>query len=151
MKLRDLLPGAAIDARQAAIEIAGVTADSRKVKPGFLFIAIAGAKADGAYFANQAAAAGAVAVAAEQRPDGLSDAVAFVRLNNPRRALALAAAIFFSAPAENDRRHHRHKRENISCGIHPTDMERAWISGGEYRHRRRGVAQGRAIRLVDNT
>ena len=95
MKLRDLLPGAAIDARQAAIEIAGVTADSRKVKPGFLFIAIAGAKADGAYFANQAAAAGAVAVAAEQRPDGLSDAVAFVLLNNPRRALALAAAGFF--------------------------------------------------------
>ncbi len=95
MKLRDLLPGAAIDARPAAIEIAGVTADSRKVKPGFLFIAIAGAKADGAYFAKQAAAAGAVAVAAEQRPDELSDAVAFVGLNNPRRALALAAAIFF--------------------------------------------------------
>jgi UDP-N-acetylmuramoyl-L-alanyl-D-glutamate--2,6-diaminopimelate ligase len=95
VKLRDLLPGAAIDARQAAIEIAGITADSRKVKPGFLFIAIAGAKADGAYFAKQAAAAGAVAVAAEQRPDGLSDAVAFVGLNNPRRALALAAAIFF--------------------------------------------------------
>ena len=59
MKLRDLLPEAAIDARQAAIDIAGLAADSRKVKSGFLFVAIAGAKADGAHFAKQAAAAGA--------------------------------------------------------------------------------------------
>ena len=51
MRLRDLLPDAGIDGPRAAIE--GVTADSRKVKPGFLFIAIAGAKADGAHFAKQ--------------------------------------------------------------------------------------------------
>jgi UDP-N-acetylmuramoyl-L-alanyl-D-glutamate--2,6-diaminopimelate ligase len=95
VKLRDLLPEAAIDARLGAIEVAGITADSRKVKPGFLFVAIAGAKADGARFAEQAAAAGAVAVAAEQRPAALSEAVAFVRVNNPRLALALAAARIF--------------------------------------------------------
>ena len=95
MKLRDLLPEAAIDAQQAAIEIAGVAADSRKVKRGFLFVAISGAKADGAHFARQAAAAGAVAVAAEQRPDRLPDTVAYVSVKNARRALALAAAKFF--------------------------------------------------------
>ena len=95
MKLRDLLAEAAADTRLGAIEAAGVTSDSRKVKPGFLFVAIAGAKADGAHFAKQAASAGAVAVAAEQRPDTLPDAVAFVRVANPRRALALAAAKFF--------------------------------------------------------
>ena len=95
MKLRDLLPGAASDKRQGAIEAEGVTADSRKVKPGFLFVAIAGAKADGAHFARQAVNAGAIAVAAEQRPEALSDAVAFIRVNNPRRTLALAAAKFF--------------------------------------------------------
>ena len=67
MKLRDLLPEAATDARHGAIDISGVTADSRKVKPGFLFVAIAGAKADGAHFARQAADAGAAAVAAEQK------------------------------------------------------------------------------------
>ena len=50
MKLRDLLPEAATDARHGAIDISGVTADSRKVKPGFLFVAIAGARADGAHF-----------------------------------------------------------------------------------------------------
>ena len=95
MKLRDFLPGAASDKRQGAIEAEGVTADSRKVKPGFLFVAIAGAKADGAHFARQAVNAGAIAVVAEQRPEALSDAVAFIRVNNPRRTLALAAAKFF--------------------------------------------------------
>jgi UDP-N-acetylmuramoyl-L-alanyl-D-glutamate--2,6-diaminopimelate ligase len=95
VKLRDLLPGAAIDARQAAIDIAGLAADSRKVKSGFLFIAIAGAKADGAHFAKQAATAGAVAVAAEQPPQDLPPAVAFIQVDNARRALALAAAKFY--------------------------------------------------------
>jgi UDP-N-acetylmuramoyl-L-alanyl-D-glutamate--2,6-diaminopimelate ligase len=94
VKLRDLLPEVATDARLSAIEVAGVTSDSRKVKPGFLFVAIAGAKADGAQFAKQAAAAGAVAVAAEQRPDALPDAAAFVPVKNARRVLALAAARF---------------------------------------------------------
>lgn len=96
MKLRDLLPEAEIDARHGAIEIAGVSADSRKIKPGFLFIAIAGAKADGAHFAKQAVAAGAVAVASEQRVDGLSEKVAFIQVNNARRALSLAAAKLYS-------------------------------------------------------
>jgi len=94
VKLRDLLPEAAIDARQAAIDIAGLAADSRKVKSGFLFVAIAGAKADGAHFAKQAAAAGAAVVVAEQRPEGLPPAVAFIQVDNARRALALAAAKF---------------------------------------------------------
>ena len=65
------------------------------MKAGDLFVAIAGAKADGAHFARAAAAAGAVAVAAEQKPDGLPDDVAFVQVANARRALALCAAAFF--------------------------------------------------------
>ena len=95
MKLRDLLPEAAIDARQAAIDIAGLSADSRKVKSGYLFVAIAGAKADGTHFAKQAAAAGAAAVVAEQRPEGLPSSVAYIQVDNVRRALALAAAKFY--------------------------------------------------------
>ncbi|HKA76646.1 MAG TPA: UDP-N-acetylmuramoyl-L-alanyl-D-glutamate--2,6-diaminopimelate ligase [Pseudolabrys sp.] len=100
MTLRDLLPEAASETRQAiqlaAIDISGITADSRKVKPGFLFVAIAGAKADGAHFAKLATAAGAVAVVAEQRPEGLPANVAFIAVPNARRALALAAAKFYS-------------------------------------------------------
>src|ERR1019366_5656274 len=99
LRLGDLLSEARLDARQVAqlatIDIAGIAADSRKVKAGFLFFATAGAKADGAHFAKQAAAAGCVAVAAEQRPDGLPATIAFVPVRNARRALALAAAKFF--------------------------------------------------------
>jgi UDP-N-acetylmuramoyl-L-alanyl-D-glutamate--2,6-diaminopimelate ligase len=94
VKLRDLLPEAT-DARQGVIDISGATADSRKVKPGFLFVAVAGGKADGAHFARQAVDAGAIAVAAEQRPEGLPGSVAFIRVKNARRALALAAAKVF--------------------------------------------------------
>ncbi|HEX3163636.1 MAG TPA: UDP-N-acetylmuramoyl-L-alanyl-D-glutamate--2,6-diaminopimelate ligase [Pseudolabrys sp.] len=95
MRLRDLLPETVLDAQQSAVEIAGVASDSRKIKNGFLFVAISGAKADGAHFARQAAAAGAVAVAAEQRPDGLPDTVTFVSVKNARRTLALVAAKIF--------------------------------------------------------
>jgi UDP-N-acetylmuramoyl-L-alanyl-D-glutamate--2,6-diaminopimelate ligase len=96
MKLADLIADVRLDPRTAALEIAGVTSDSRKVKPGFLFIAIAGAKADGAHFAKQAAASGAVAIVAEQPVDGLPTSAAFVQVANARRALSIAAAQFFA-------------------------------------------------------
>ena len=96
MKLADLqLDNIRLDVRQAGIDITGISADSRKVKPGFLFFAIAGTKVDGGHFAKQAAAAGAVAVAAEGRPDDLPDHIAFLPVANARRALALAATKFF--------------------------------------------------------
>ncbi len=95
MKLGDLVRGQRVDARAAGIDIAGVTADSRKIRHGFLFIAIAGNKADGAQFVDAAVQAGAAAVLAERRPGKLPDGVAFVQSDNARRALALAAAAFY--------------------------------------------------------
>ncbi|MGA0599670.1 UDP-N-acetylmuramoyl-L-alanyl-D-glutamate--2,6-diaminopimelate ligase [Caulobacter sp. KR2-114] len=73
-------------------EIRGVTADSRKVKPGFLFAALPGAKADGKAFASQAIASGAAAVLSAVDIPGL--AAPLVRASDPRRAYALAAAAF---------------------------------------------------------
>ena len=95
MKLRDILPpDANIDPRHAALDVGGVTADSRAVKRGDVFVAIAGNKADGARFIAPAIAAGAVAIVAEQAPPAPLN-VAFVRVANARRALALAAAQFY--------------------------------------------------------
>jgi UDP-N-acetylmuramoyl-L-alanyl-D-glutamate--2,6-diaminopimelate ligase len=76
-------------------DIAGLAFDSRKAGNCFLFFAIAGAKADGAHFARQAVKSGATAVAAEREIADLPKGVAFVRVNNVRRALALAAAKFY--------------------------------------------------------
>lgn len=94
MTLGDLMPEEVrLDPRFASVAVTGVTADSRKAKPGFLFVAIPGTKADGAQFAKQAVANGAVAVASEQKIEGLG--AAFVQVKNARRALALAAAHFY--------------------------------------------------------
>ena len=49
-------------------ELSGVAVDSRKVRPGDLFVAIRGARVDGHDFAARAAAAGARALLAERRP-----------------------------------------------------------------------------------
>jgi UDP-N-acetylmuramoyl-L-alanyl-D-glutamate--2,6-diaminopimelate ligase len=96
MHLSDLLPPDAVfDPRFAARKIAGVTADSRAVKPGELFVAVPGAKADGLQYVAQAVENGAVAVIAERRPDAMSGDIAFVQVMNARRALSLAAAKFF--------------------------------------------------------
>jgi UDP-N-acetylmuramoyl-L-alanyl-D-glutamate--2,6-diaminopimelate ligase len=96
MKFSDLpLDGARLEPRFAGLDLAGISADSRKIKAGFLFFAMAGAKVDGARFVKQAVAAGTVAVAGEKRPEGLPENVAFLQVTNARRALALAAAKFF--------------------------------------------------------
>jgi UDP-N-acetylmuramoyl-L-alanyl-D-glutamate--2,6-diaminopimelate ligase len=97
MKLREMLPPAAeFDASHAGLEVGGVTADSRTVKHGDVFVAIAGGNADGLRFVNAAIAAGAAAILADRPPQTpLPGNVAFVRVGNPRRALALIAAKFY--------------------------------------------------------
>jgi UDP-N-acetylmuramoyl-L-alanyl-D-glutamate--2,6-diaminopimelate ligase len=96
MKLRDLFSDdATIDPQAGAAVVSGLAVDSRSVKPGDLFFALAGAKTDGARFIDAAIVSGAVAVAGDHPPPGACR-VPFVTTPNPRRALALAAAKFFS-------------------------------------------------------
>jgi UDP-N-acetylmuramoyl-L-alanyl-D-glutamate--2,6-diaminopimelate ligase len=95
MRLRDLFSDdATIDPRAEATVVTGLAVDSRAVKPGDLFFALAGHKTDGARFVEAAMAAGAVAVAGDHPPEN-APRVPFVATPNPRRALALAAAKFF--------------------------------------------------------
>jgi len=96
MKLRDLFSDdATIDPKAEATAVTGLAADSRAVKPGDLFFALAGLKTNGARFIDSAIASGAVAVAGDHPPPAACR-VPFVTTPNPRRALALAAARFFS-------------------------------------------------------
>jgi UDP-N-acetylmuramoyl-L-alanyl-D-glutamate--2,6-diaminopimelate ligase len=96
MKLGDLIgQDGTVDARFAALDVTGITADSRKVKRGDLFVAVPGTKQDGLGFVPQALAAGAAAIMAERAPDNLPVGIAFVRTGNVRAALALAAARFY--------------------------------------------------------
>jgi UDP-N-acetylmuramoyl-L-alanyl-D-glutamate--2,6-diaminopimelate ligase len=79
----------------AAIEVAGLTADSRAVERGFLFAALPGMTTDGARFAGEAIGRGAVAVLAGRTAKiEVGREIALVRVDDPRRALALMAARF---------------------------------------------------------
>lgn len=100
MKLRDLADGTfghqGVGPGDATgdIEISGLTADSRKVTPGMLFVALAGTKADGSAFIDDAVSRGASAVVASHAH---STSVPVLASDNPRRFLALAAARFYGA------------------------------------------------------
>ena len=74
--------------------ITGVSADSRRVAPGFLFIAVPGVKADGMLFAEIAVEKGAVAILGERAPDATLDA-AFVKIGDARAALSVVSALVY--------------------------------------------------------
>jgi UDP-N-acetylmuramoyl-L-alanyl-D-glutamate--2,6-diaminopimelate ligase len=94
MKLRNILPSdAMIEAPSNDPDVSGVSADSRAIRRGDIFVAIDGGKLDGLKFVGPAVAAGAAAVVAERRPEvSLPEGVAFARVANARRALSAIAA-----------------------------------------------------------
>jgi len=100
--LATLLEGFSADMCQGSwsLPIAGVTADSRKVEPGWAFVAVCGFTADGHQFIPQAIARGAVAVVLE-RTTGLAfpPSVSCVRVADSRRALAHMAAAYYGHPS----------------------------------------------------
>jgi UDP-N-acetylmuramoyl-L-alanyl-D-glutamate--2,6-diaminopimelate ligase len=102
MKLGVLFEGieASISASTSDLEIRQVACDSRKVGPRALFFALPGAKADGNAFIKGAVARGAIAIASEEAPQlGLPASVAWIRVRDGRKALAVATANFFGHPA----------------------------------------------------
>lgn len=99
--LQDLCGPAAPDGIGGATAIAGLTADSRDVKPGYLFAALAGTKLNGSKFIADAIRRGAVAILADHdTPVEAPPDMPVIRDPNPRRKLALVAARFFDAQPE---------------------------------------------------
>ncbi len=90
--LRALIPLAA-EVSSGVTAVAGVTADSRLVKPGFVFFAVPGAKTDGLSFAPQAIANGAIAIVGEKPAAQSLDGVAYFHVADVRAALSHAAAV----------------------------------------------------------
>jgi UDP-N-acetylmuramoyl-L-alanyl-D-glutamate--2,6-diaminopimelate ligase len=106
LRLADLLDedeSRAMDSRAHELEIRGLTADSRRVEPGWLFAALPGTHADGRDFIGQAIARGAAAVLA---PTGTElkrgDRPVMLILDpEPRRRLArMAAQMYRRQPRE---------------------------------------------------
>jgi len=95
------LPGVELAPAARAVEVARIELDSRRILPGDLFVAVRGAKSDGAVYAADAIARGAVAVVSDRPPAaGVDPGVPWVRVASPRRAAGLLAARLNGDPAE---------------------------------------------------
>jgi len=110
MTLRELI--GAIDARGLTVhpgippgadqfagrDVAALEYDSRNVTPGAVFVGVRGEHADGAAYAPQAVAKGALAVVSEQeKPPDVS--VPWVQVRDGRLAMAVLASAFFEHPS----------------------------------------------------
>ena len=76
---------------------AAITDDSRRVKPGALFIAITGVARDGHQFISKARESGAIAVICEH---AVEEPIPQIVVSNGRKAAAIAAAVAYRRPAK---------------------------------------------------
>jgi len=80
--------------------VTGIEYDSRRVRPGTVFVAMKGEASDGNRFIDQAIAAGAVAVVTDSDTEVPRQGVAWAQVPHGRRALARLSANFYKRPAE---------------------------------------------------
>ncbi|MGE5109413.1 MAG: UDP-N-acetylmuramoyl-L-alanyl-D-glutamate--2,6-diaminopimelate ligase [Acidobacteriaceae bacterium] len=100
MTFQRLLEGAEVLAQQGDPGITGVDYDSRRVEPGFAFVAMRGESTDGNRFIDKAVAAGAVAIVSDSATEPARAGVAWAKVEHGRRALARLSANFYGRPAE---------------------------------------------------
>ena len=100
MKLRTLLEGLPILAQNAdmELEITGVSYDSRRTKPGDLFVAVSGYATDGHKFIPMALQRGAAAVLCEH---SMPEDAPWIRVRSARAALAQLGVRWYGAPAKS--------------------------------------------------
>jgi UDP-N-acetylmuramoyl-L-alanyl-D-glutamate--2,6-diaminopimelate ligase len=100
MTFQQLLQGAEVLSQSGNAAVKGVEYDSRRVRPGTVFVAMKGKIIDGNRFIEQAISAGAVAIVTDS-PTGMPrPAVAWAQVVHGRRALARLSANFYKLPAE---------------------------------------------------
>ena len=104
LRLTELLNGAELNQATVLddVTITGLTADSRAVRPGFLFAAIPGTRLDGRDHIDAAVRAGAAAVLAppDVTEERVTPGISLITADNPRRSLARMAAAFYGEKPE---------------------------------------------------
>jgi len=100
MTFQHLLDGVEVLAQNGDPSVSGVEYDSRRVKPGTVFVAMRGETSDGNRFINLAIGAGAVAVVTDSATEKAREGVAWAVVPHGRRALARLSANFYKRPAE---------------------------------------------------
>ena len=101
MKLNELLSKvkSADITGDADVDIMGVDIDSRRVKPGHLFVAVRGTQVDGHSFIPKAIEQGAVAVLCEDMPEERREGVTYVKVSSTEAAVGPVATMFYGDPS----------------------------------------------------
>lgn len=100
MKFDYLISGAEILSRQGDANISGLDYDSRRVQPGYCFVAMRGESTDGNRYIDKAIEKGATAVVTDSAEEQPRQGVAWAQVPHGRRALARLSANFYKRPAE---------------------------------------------------
>jgi len=100
MNFEQVLEGAEVLSRSGNPGVTGVAYDSRRVKPGFVFVAMRGETSDGNRFIDRAITAGAVAITTDSPSELPRKNVAWAQVSQGRRALGRLSANFYKRPAE---------------------------------------------------
>src|ERR1700751_2712801 len=100
MTFDQILQGAEVLVRSGNPSVSGVEYDSRRGKPGNLFLAMRGESSDGNRFIDKAIANGAVAVVTDSPTEPPREGIAWAQVSHGRRALARLSANFYKRPAE---------------------------------------------------
>ena len=100
MTFQYLLDGVEFLSQSGNPDVTGVEYDSRRVKPGCVFVAMRGESSDGNRFIDQAIQAGAVAVVTDSPEERPREGVAWAQVPHGRRALARISENFYQRPAE---------------------------------------------------
>lgn len=83
------------------VEIKGITADSRKVEKGFMFVALPGLKFNGADFIDDAIAAGAVAILCIEDAKNQNSNIIWITHENPAQVFPQYVSRFFENQPSN--------------------------------------------------
>jgi UDP-N-acetylmuramoyl-L-alanyl-D-glutamate--2,6-diaminopimelate ligase len=99
MTFQQVLDGAEVLSVRGDPQVRGIAYDSRRVQPGFVFVAIRGETTDGSAFIEPAISKGAVGIITDSEVPERTD-VAWARVMHGRKALARVSANFYGRPAE---------------------------------------------------
>ncbi|MGM0395924.1 MAG: UDP-N-acetylmuramoyl-L-alanyl-D-glutamate--2,6-diaminopimelate ligase [Bacillota bacterium] len=105
MKLKDLIDKCKKVATYGNmdIEIEGICYDSRKCERNYLFVAITGLSDDGNKYVPAALENGAVAVVSEIQAEESLEGIAYIKVDDCRKALSIISNIFYKSPSERIR------------------------------------------------
>ena len=101
MKLSKLVEHIEYELVQGSLdtEVADIAYDSRKIKEGMLFVAIAGTVVDGHKYIPDVVKKGASVLVVEKEIEAIDESITVIRVANGRAALSLLSQAYFDYPA----------------------------------------------------